>query len=44
VLAPRALRELLRATGTPQTGDLRTQIGPRPDLARAIARLSAASR
>jgi subtilisin family serine protease len=44
VLAPRALRELLRATGTPQTGDLRTQIGPRPDLARAIARLTDASR
>ena len=33
---PGALRDLLRATGTPQTGDTTEQIGPRPDLARAI--------
>jgi len=38
VLAPRDLRALLRATGTPQAGDAREQIGPRPDLARALAR------
>ncbi len=35
-MPPRELRALLRATGTPQTGDTREQIGPRPDLARAI--------
>lgn len=40
VIAPAALRELLRATGSPQTGDTSQQIGPRPDLARAIAGLS----
>ncbi|MEO8704446.1 MAG: S8 family peptidase [Kofleriaceae bacterium] len=39
VLPPRELRELLRSTGTPQAGDLKKQIGPRPDLARAIAKL-----
>jgi len=38
-LAPRALRELLRRTGTPQAGDTRQAIGPRPDLARAMAAL-----
>jgi subtilisin family serine protease len=36
VIAPRELRALLRDTGTPQTGDTREQIGPRPDLARAL--------
>lgn len=35
-IAPRELRELLRRTGTPQAGDTREPIGPRPDLARAI--------
>ena len=38
-LSPIALRELLRSTGTPQTGDTREHIGPRPDLARAFAAL-----
>jgi hypothetical protein len=32
---PAALRELLRRTGTPQTG----KVDPRPDLARAIPEL-----
>ncbi|MEO6774305.1 MAG: S8 family peptidase [Kofleriaceae bacterium] len=40
-LAPLAVRALLRATGTPQAGDLHKQIGPRPDLARAFDRLAA---
>jgi subtilisin family serine protease len=39
VLAPAALRRLLRDTGTPQTGDLRRAIGPRPDLEQAIRAL-----
>ena len=39
VITPAALRELLRATGSPQTGETSEQIGPRPDLARAIAGL-----
>jgi subtilisin family serine protease len=39
VLAPREVRALLRETGTPQTGKVREAIGPRPDLARAIAAL-----
>lgn len=39
VLAPRELRDLLRRTGTPQAGDTSLQIGPRPDLARAIEAL-----
>jgi subtilisin family serine protease len=38
-LAPRQVRELLRATGTTQTGDTREQIGPRPDLSRALREL-----
>lgn len=38
-LPPRELRTLLRDTGTPQAGDLRLHIGPRPDLARALAAL-----
>ena len=40
VLAPAELRELLRRTGTPQAGDTREAIGPRPDLARAIQALA----
>jgi len=39
VLGPRDLRTLLRDTGTPQAGDTSKQIGPRPDLARALGRL-----
>ena len=39
VIAPAALRELLRRTGTPQAGDAREAIGPRPDLERAIRAL-----
>ena len=40
VLTPAQVRELLRATGTAQTGDAdREPIGPRPDLARAFAAL-----
>ncbi len=38
-IAPRVLRELLRRTGTPQAGNTREHIGPRPDLARAIPEL-----
>ena len=40
-IAPAALRDLLRRTGTPQAGDTREAIGPRPDLERAIRMLSA---
>ncbi|MGE5181517.1 MAG: S8 family serine peptidase [Acidobacteriota bacterium] len=42
VLAPRQVRELLRATGTPQAGARAAQepIGPRPDLARALPALA----
>ncbi len=36
VLTPRALRDLLAKTGTPQAGDTKKHIGPRPNLARAI--------
>jgi subtilisin family serine protease len=39
VLAPAALRRLLRETGTPQAGDTRRAIGPRPDLEQAIREL-----
>jgi serine protease len=39
VLSPAVLRDLLRRTGTPQAGDTSEQIGPRPDLSRAIADL-----
>jgi subtilisin family serine protease len=38
-IAPRELRALLANTGTPQTGDASRKIGPRPDLARALAAL-----
>jgi subtilisin family serine protease len=39
-LSPLAVRTLLRATGTPQAGDAKKQIGPRPDLARAFDELA----
>ena len=39
-MAPADVRALLRATGTPQEGNLAKQIGPRPDLARAFAELA----
>ena len=39
-LAPRAVRDLLAKTGTPQAGDVARWIGPRPDLARALGALS----
>ena len=39
VMEPADVRALLRTTGTPQEGDLKKQIGPRPDLARAFAAL-----
>src|SRR5438105_6761035 len=38
-LTPAAMRQLLKATGTPQAGDLSRHIGPRPDLRAAIAAL-----
>jgi subtilisin family serine protease len=40
-LSPNEVRSLLRATGTPQAGDVSKQIGPRPDLSRAFADLPA---
>lgn len=39
VISPKNLRELLRRTGTPQAGNTRENIGPRPDLARALREL-----
>ena len=36
VLGPAELVELLRRTGTPQAGNTKENIGPRPDLARAL--------
>ena len=39
LLTPVQIRELLRSTGTPQLGDTSQQIGPRPDLERAITAL-----
>lgn len=39
IITPKNLRELLRKTGTPQAGDTRQHIGPRPDLARALREL-----
>lgn len=36
IIGPAELRDLLRRTGTPQAGNTRQAIGPRPDLARAI--------
>ena len=41
-LKPEQIRQLLVNTGTPQTGDLREEIGPRPDLRAAIAALDSA--
>jgi subtilisin family serine protease len=38
-LAPRAMRALLRATGSPQVDELGEHIGPRPDLSRALGEL-----
>ena len=43
ILTPRELRDLLRRTGTPQAGDTRENIGPRPDLARALRELDQAA-
>ncbi len=39
VLTPLQLRALLERTGTPQAGDTSKNIGPRPNLARALAAL-----
>jgi subtilisin family serine protease len=39
MLSPQEVRDLLRHTGTPQAGDTRQNIGPRPDLARALLRV-----
>jgi hypothetical protein len=39
-MLPKEVRELLRSTGTPQMGGSRQPIGPRPDLARAIAKMN----
>jgi subtilisin family serine protease len=44
VIAPAAVRDLLRRTGTPQAGDTREAIGPRPDLDRAIRALAGGAR
>ena len=41
VLAPAELRSLLARTGTPQAGNTKEHIGPRPDLARALEALGA---
>ena len=38
-LSPAEVRDLLVQTGSPQLGDLSTNIGPRPDLRQAIAQL-----
>ena len=40
-MAPERVRQLLHDTGTPQAGNQKKQIGPRPDLARAFAVLQA---
>ena len=39
VLPPLELRDLLHRTGTPQAGNTREPIGPRPDLSRALREL-----
>jgi subtilisin family serine protease len=39
VLRPDEINEILRSTGSAQTGNTRERIGPRPDLARALVRL-----
>ena len=36
LLSPRAMRDVLTRTGTPQTSDTKQHIGPRPDLSRAL--------
>jgi hypothetical protein len=41
VLSPIQLRDLLIRTGTPQAGDTRKHIGPRPNLARALSAMDA---
>lgn len=38
-LSPRAVRDLLASTGSPQLGDTTENIGPRPDLQAAIAEM-----
>jgi serine protease len=38
-LSPLEMRELLRSTGTPQAGNTKQHIGPRPDLKRALEAL-----
>ena len=40
-LTPREVRELLQRTGSPQAGNTGEQIGPRPDLRRALEALGA---
>jgi hypothetical protein len=42
-LTPARLRQLLVSTGTPQTGNLNQQIGPRPNLRAAIEALDSES-
>jgi hypothetical protein len=39
VLSPAELRDLLQRTGSPQLGNTKQHIGPRPDLARALEAL-----
>ena len=39
VLSPHEIRDILAHTGSPQTSDPRKNIGPRPDLARALLRV-----
>ena len=39
-IGPVEMRDLLRATGTPQAGNASEQIGPRPDVARALEQLA----
>jgi subtilisin family serine protease len=39
VLWPTEIRDILHQTGTPQTSDPKQNIGPRPDLARALLRV-----
>ncbi len=41
VVTPEELRAVLRATGSPQTGNVREHIGPRPDLVQALDALVA---
>ncbi|HEY5952337.1 MAG TPA: S8 family serine peptidase, partial [Kofleriaceae bacterium] len=39
LLSPHEVRDILHHTGTPQAGDTKQNIGPRPDLARALLRV-----